>query len=300
MRDKPRVLLLGNGINRAYNFASWGELITSMQKRRFTDEEEYVLDGMSYPLRAVAMTDDNVDSAMSDISEQMSVLFPPEEEMVILENLSKLPVDAILTTNYTYEIEKSLAEDFACAPGRKCKYRQCKKPSVGEYERNQLYTYFQMSDNSPEVWHIHGEAARHKTMVIGHYYYGKLIAKMQKHIGDSMRIYKAYSQGKCELGWHSWIDYFMLGDVTIVGLGLDLSEMDLWWLISCKKLHFPDTGVTLYKPDVKMTEKILCEAYRVTVIEDGLNDRDYKKYYQWVLEELTQKYQNKGGITTEG
>ena len=74
----------------------------------------------------------------------------------------------------------------------------------------------------------------------------------------------------------------MLGDVYMVGLGLDISEMDLWWLISCKKLHFPETKVVLFKPDIKPTEKLLAGAYNVEVIEGGLVERDFISYYSWV------------------
>ena len=79
----------------------------------------------------------------------------------------------------------------------------------------------------------------------------------------------------------------MLGDIYVVGLGLDVSEMDLWWLINCKKLHFPETKVVLYKPDIKPAERMLAKAYKVGVIEKGLLKTDYKSYYSWVCEKLT-------------
>ena len=83
----------------------------------------------------------------------------------------------------------------------------------------------------------------------------------------------------------SWLDYFMLGDVHIVGLGMALSEMDLWWLVNCKKRHFPGRKVILYKPDIKPEEKLLAEAYGVTVNADGFTG-DYKAYYSWLCTEL--------------
>lgn len=97
-----------------------------------------------------------------------------------------------------------------------------------------------------------------------------------------MAVYKAFLSGKTDFTPSSWIDYFMLGDVYMVGLGLDISEMDLWWLISCKKLHFPETKVVLFKPDIKPTEKLLAGAYNVEVIEGGLVERDFISYYSWV------------------
>lgn len=53
----------------------------------------------------------------------------------------------------------------------------------GKYNTEQLHTYFQI-ENAPSVWHIHGEAARHGTMILGHYYYGKLLSKMQQYVSS--------------------------------------------------------------------------------------------------------------------
>ena len=39
-QDVPKVLLLGNGINRAYGFSSWEELIKSVQTKELTKVEQ--------------------------------------------------------------------------------------------------------------------------------------------------------------------------------------------------------------------------------------------------------------------
>ena len=36
----PKVLLLGNGINRSYGFASWDELIESIRTKDLSDSEK--------------------------------------------------------------------------------------------------------------------------------------------------------------------------------------------------------------------------------------------------------------------
>ena len=77
----------------------------------------------------------------------------------------------------------------------------------------------------------------------------------------------------------------MIGNVTIIGLGLDLSELDLWWLITAKKRRFPDTKIAFYKPDITSEEELLAEAYSVNVVKDGF-DGDYKKYYEKLIRKL--------------
>ena len=61
--------------------------------------------------------------------------------------------------------------------------------------------------------------------------------------------------------------------------------MDLWWLINCKKRHFPDRKTILYKPDIKPEEKLLAEAYGVEVVQDSFNG-DYQTYYQVLSRKL--------------
>ena len=45
----PKVLMLGNGINRAYHFASWDDLIQSIQTRELTEAEIALLEGKTQP-----------------------------------------------------------------------------------------------------------------------------------------------------------------------------------------------------------------------------------------------------------
>jgi hypothetical protein len=221
---------------------------------------------------------------MKEISRGLSELSAPDEEKAALMDWASIPFSAILTTNYTYELEKALDSAFVCLPGRKCKARIVAYEGNGKYNTEQLHTYFQI-DDAPPIWHIHGEAARHGTMILGHYYYGKLLSKMQQYVSSLIarhRVNKAKGQ---DMWVRSWIDLFMLGNIYIVGLGMSLSEMDLWWLVNCKKRNFPNTKVTLYKPDIQTEERLLAEAYGVTVKTDGYTG-DYRAYYQDTCERL--------------
>lgn len=281
----PKVLMLGNGINRAYNFASWDDLIQSIRTHELSEDETACIKNIPYPMQPVILTDDHLGTRMRDISGALSSLRAPTEEETLLRQYAALPVDAVLTANYSYEFEKALADDFKCLPGRRCKYRKIAYADGGKYNTEQLHTFYSFNDDKLPVWHIHGEACRPDTMVLGHYYYGKLLAKMQQYVSKLIAREKACVSKQQPIGIHSWIDYFLLGDVHIVGLGMALSEMDLWWLINCKKRHFPDRKTILYKPDIKPEEKLLAEAYGVEVVQDSFNG-DYQTYYQVLSRKL--------------
>ena len=228
----PKILVLGNGINRAHGFASWDELIESIRTKDLSDDERESIKSIPYPLQPVILTGDHLGTQMKSISRSLSLLKAAADENGMLRTFAALPVNAILTTNYTNELEKALNQDFNCLPGRRCSFRKSAYAESGKYITEQLHTYFDV-DEYPPIWHIHGEAARHNTMVLGHYYYGKLLAKMQQYMSSLLSRYNiSVSKGQ-SMEMRSWLDYFMLGDVHIVGLGMDLSERDLWWLVNC-------------------------------------------------------------------
>lgn len=283
----PKVLILGNGINRSYDFASWDSLIEAISTKESGEIDREILEKVPYPMQPVILTEDHVGTQMKGISNRLSLLRAPSEEETMLNSFASLPIDSILTTNYTYELEKALDNQFVCMPSRKCKARKVAYTKNGDYSTKHLHTCFVLEDYPP-IWHIHGEAARHETMILGHYYYGKLLAKMQQYIPSLIARCKTAKSRQLDISIYSWLDYFMLGDIYIVGLGMALSELDLWWLINCKKRNFPDRKVVLYKPDIYPEEKLMAEAYGVVVETDGHNG-DYKAYYKWVCEELSKK-----------
>ena len=281
----PKIHLLGKGINRAYDFQSWDELIDSICTKHFTNSERSIIKNAPYPLQPVILTEDHLDTQIKKISPDLSALRAALDEEKTLRKYASLPFDAILTANYTYELEKALDPTFQCMPGRKCSTRQIAYSKNGKYETEQLHTYYALGNNIPPIWHIHGEAARHRTMILGHYYYGKLLSKMQQYISPFIARYKGLTARGLDMDMHSWLDYFLIGDVYIVGLGMSLSESDLWWLVNCKKRNFPNRKVVLYKPDIKDEERLLAKAYGV-VVQDEFFNGDYKEYYNILCEQL--------------
>lgn len=281
----PKILLLGNGINRAYDYASWEDLIQSIRTKTLTPDEEEAIKAVPYPLQPVILTADQIDTQMKKISESLSVEKAPPAEEELLRKFAMLPMDAILTTNYSYEMEKALIPEFRSEFGKACRWRSVAYEKDEEYCRRQLHTYFLADGYLPTIWHIHGEAARPDTMILGHYFYGKLLAKLQQSVSDIIRRYKGCQSRGQDFNIRSWLEYFLIGDVYIVGCGMALSEMDLWWMVNCKKRNFPDSKVVLYKPDIKMEERLLAEAYGVEV-ETGGYDGDFKQYYKEVLIQL--------------
>ena len=123
--------------------------------------------------------------------------------------------------------------------------------------------------------------------MIGHYYYGKLLAQIQRYVGGMMTRYKAAeSQGKAYLP-KSWVDYFLMGDVHILGFGMDPAEFELWWLACCKQRNFQDSKTYFYTRGVAPEQALLMRAYGIEII---LCEADnYSDFYRIALDEIRKR-----------
>ena len=280
--EVPNILLIGNGINRAFNFLSWSELLNDIAS---PEKKGLKLDNVPAPLQAVILTDDNVDVRLKEISPKLVDMKASDDEEIMHKQFANLPFDAILTANYSYELEKSVCKEFKLSSGRSSKYRKVTNFESKSFVRDNLCTYFELPSFDKPIWHIHGEAGKTKTMILGHYYYGKMLSNMNAYLPALISRYKSAQSSGRDFECRSWIDYFLIGNITIVGLGLNLSELDLWWLVNAKKRRFSDTKITFYKPDISTEEELLAETYGVKVIK-GDFDGDYIKYYEKLIREL--------------
>ena len=95
-----------------------------------------------------------------------------------------------MTTNYTYELEQA-----ALHPGKISKskikammhHTEGSKIAEGKYL---LHTYNRavVSGHHNRIWHIHGEARKPDSMILGHYYYGKLLRRCVARIDGTKEI----------------------------------------------------------------------------------------------------------------
>lgn len=227
-RIRPRILLLGNGINRAFNEDSWSELLKKIKLDKYNDDPSNY--EMPMPLKATLLTDNNANKSIAKKLDKKKVYGPYNQDLInFLRRYTKLEFTDILTTNYGYEIEASLLEDGKINNNRLKKIQGCKKIK----ERNVRYFY---KFDTTKVWHIHGEYRKAQSLVLDHKSYCDIISQCKDRV-VSFRNRLNEKLKKNQNGWleiTSWVDVFLLGDVYIVGFGMDFSEIDLWWLIGEK------------------------------------------------------------------
>ena len=105
----------------------------------------------------------------------------------------------------------------------------------------------------------------------------------------------------------SWIDYFILGDLYVLGFGYDFAEFDLWWLVNrklkekanCGAIYFyePETEENRYKLLAMKDMGIHIETLntQITADENDLNSK-YDDFYNKAIADIALKI---GGILNE-
>lgn len=138
-------------------------------------------------------------------------------------------VKNIITTNYDYSFEESCENS---------------KPMKAYLDKETKYSNFRRwKIDDTYIWHIHGEADVPNSITLGHEQYSGTLQKMRNYLtsndNHSSEPVSPFKRGEGDFdsppnGTYSWLDIFLCDDVHIIGLGLDYTEIDLWWLLSYK------------------------------------------------------------------
>jgi len=318
--DRPKVLLLGNGLCRAYGGISWDKLLDTIKDKNTYPHsaDKYIL---PMPLKAVMLTNNSLRTKIKNVVNNKedgsdfgwhSFTHTTQEMREQIRHFVKSGFDYVLTTNYSYEIEAALLDRDTLSPGQITRLMEYHE--VDRAQPRYLTNTYNCADGVP-VWHIHGEARKPESMILGHSYYGKILRRCVERIDSSKDTeFRKNIKNKIPQKIGSWIDAFVLGDVYILGLGLDFSEMDLWWLLEYKKNNQEFCGNTVFYDPITVKgsvcvydnavacsnaasfisgdeckKMLLNEVYGVQInnldITIRCND-DYKPFYQKAIEDI--------------
>ena len=331
------MLLMGNGLCRAYDGISWDRLLDEIKDKEAFPQpaENYIL---PMPLKAAMLANNRLSRKLREIVAEgdtgdmrqdkttwKSFVHTTDKMREQIRRLVNCGFDYVLTTNYSYEIEAALLGEENLTPKKIAglmHFHEVNNPQT----QFLINTFNRVKDT--QIWHIHGEARKPGSMILGHYYYGKLLRrcvarldgtkeisedKKPAYVGKEKDFSRNFKQKRPQkIG--SWIDAFVLGDVYILGFGMDFSEADLWWLIEYKRNHPEFCGKTVflapeksnvsacaynskatcpqmkeYIPGEQCKNLLLQETYHVETESLGvtiLANEDYKLFYERAIEEL--------------
>lgn len=248
-----------------------------------------------FPLQIVAATGDRVDHTIKEHREAFYGLSNIEQIQAPIEQLLSIPFDHILTTNYSYEVE-CVADKRVKADGVFCKKLQaCNPPATKAETKYMLHTYNKVRFQGHEhrIWHIHGEARKPDSVILGHYYYGILLGKYQELLGKRGNKQEFREKAGEPPVISSWLDAFIMGDVYVLGFGYDFTEMDLWWLLKRKQREKATTGKLYYYTHRQddAAKLALLRAYGAEIEDLGYDTapEDYRLFYQSAIEDIGKK-----------
>ena len=293
--ERPRVVLFGNGLCISAGKQSCDSLINELWERYHKDNvkkpKDY--DELPFPLQVALASDNNMEFVCKDISKTMSdEQYYKGMNFQLFEDLLAIDADAFLTTNYSYEAEYALTAKFNNNQREKYGvFTEGVKPNKnGKRIREssfQMHSFYRLYCQGlvKDIWHIHGEAFNYSSIIMGHYYYGKLIQHFEEELGQYNSLKNDDSE-EFLMQPTSWIEMFVFGDVDIIGLGLSPAESDLWWLLEAKS-HFREkfsiknktSYYCLNRNSISESVYALLDLYGVNVVYTEDLREKFKKHY---------------------
>ena len=281
---KQNAVLLGNGICRSIGMNSCDGIIEDIRKEKNPSADANVMKKLLFPQQIVVATNDHVDENLKRLTRNMINVPYCEEDKTFLRQLLSVMPNVILTANYSTELETAAFGKFSTFTYNNSVAKASDLRRTAENLGLNSFIPLEINGQHKILWHIHGTAMKPKSVVMGHYYYGKLLREIEEYVPHLIRRYQvAKKSDDKSLQIKSWVDYFFMSDLHIIGFSMDPAEMDLWWMLCCKKRNFPDTEVFFYEPNnmsINRSEKeLLLKAYGVNIVAEEAFNGNYKKYY---------------------
>lgn len=303
---RPQILLVGNGLERKSGQADWATLLKKLTVEDSIPLTDTQKDSIPFPLQyqlLVTHTPAPTRLSAQDIQEEEhrlaeTMLTLTNSSNTFLDMLPTLDADHIFTTNYSHCIEKAFFPklDFASSRVRSKKRfglmlnkESNKLLQERDYRLHSGYLARSKTRNTG-IWHIHGEMFNPRGIILSHDRYGRLLNRI-----ESTCQKQRYSRSSTEASikkYTSWPELFLYGDVYVLGLKLDPTEFDLWWLIRRKQREYYADGKIYYyerRPATGFTENkhLLMQACGIELCDAGCDQSvDFDDFYIAALEQI--------------
>ena len=285
MREKT--LVLGNGLNRTLEKSvSWSEL---MKRLGSTAAED---DGIPYPIdfeqiaaNQGGMVSKRSSDAYKQLREKMSNIVDDIDTAVVGEihqAFRNLGMCNVITTNYDSLFESM----FDCD-------QLVKNPGGSK----NILTPISES-GGVKFYHAHGLGKWKNTLCLSHEHYISLITKIRNEFftdsnDENKENLTAIIKGEAD-PTRTWPELLFTTDVAIVGLELDYSEIDFWWLLAqraaifapCHNLTPFENSIVYYYvdcPAVKKSQSFYGRTHALEalgVIVQPIDAKDYPNGYK--------------------
>ncbi|EKD55597.1 MAG: hypothetical protein ACD_59C00110G0002 [uncultured bacterium] len=231
---KNAILLIGNGINNIKGNNDWKNLIENLIDFSGLKNQKINNENKPFPLlyeevflKAIRNKGKKIKKEI-ELKEFISTHLKNIQPNSIHEKIHDLNCSDILTTNYNYSLERVIDN----------KLNIYNNEGIIQETLYSLFRHNKIKKN--KIWHIHGECNKPYSITLGYEHYSGYLQHMRNYIVSGTDI--AYKNNKFEalikrlnendLIYYSWVDFFFLKNIYIIGLTLDFMEIHLWWLLT--------------------------------------------------------------------
>ena len=306
---KEKYVLVGNGLNICLKDSySWSNLLEEIAKKYNVDYNSE----LSMPFEFERILNTYLENSLDEETTKTSVVNRMKNDIasIIIESkldksaihyeLRKLNVDGFITTNYDHNLEKVFDSSYEYDGSEKNKYLFDKTAEI----------------NDKKFYHIHGIAGCNKSICLGYEHYIGIAEKERSEL-NTKKDNKPYDMnikrilyGQDKQTNHSF-EKFYTADIAIIGLNLDTSEIDIWWLLTHRAYLYNsnyamlmskellNNNITYYdilcKDDKSNEHKkniySLLRSLHVNVRAHEINnDNEYKKTYKAIIREIDKTF----------
>ena len=232
-------LVLGNGINRYNNtdvLTSWDSMLLDLWEKHTQDDPQDIPLGISLTEFYDALdlsSKQAFKNLQKEFCELMSGWQVKDHHRHIME-WAKRHASPVLTTNFDETLAISL----------NLKFQHSNSNRFTDFYPWSSYFAEQVVENpSTEfaIWHLNGLQRYSRSIRLGlsHYMGSVERARALIHKGDGKRLY-ADKGGQRWNGRPTWLHIIFNNDLLFIGLGLDISEVFLRWLLIERAKYFKE------------------------------------------------------------
>lgn len=298
-------LLFGNGLNLlSENPLSWDSLLQELEVGNNTISsgtpntmkyEKIFLDRHSLKLNK------SKDEELS-IKEQIAKLMEGQRGNSYYSEIIDLEFQNYLTTNY----DNAFCETYGG--------EQSNESTEDIYSLRRYLTLNSKNHSGTKLWHIHGEVEHPKSIMLGLDHYCGSISKIDSYIKGNYEFKVKSTRKKVRpmveklteksFDQVSWVEMFFNSNVHILGLSLDYSETDLWWVLNKRARLMQSSNVSnkiyFYYSNILDSKKELLESMGVTVINEFRNSNtndDFQAAHNSLVKKLKSNIRELKSVT---
>lgn len=290
-------LLFGNGLNNlSVHPISWNHLLNKLKgKHKFNNG---TLPNTLIYERALFQnhTGDDIRGTEHLLKESIANAFRKIASNQYHDSLIEFGFDHYLTSNYDYALENSYKK-------RGYLSRHNSTEDIYSVRRHNLIED-KNGKHISKIWHLHGEIDRPMSIMLGYDQYCGAVSKIDGYIKGTYEFTERKRQQRIDrieiklqrgrFDGRSWTELFFNSHLHILGLSLDFSETDLWWLLNKRARLLADrktaflvkNKIYFYTPDnITRQQEGTLRSFSVDIVKTALKN-NWPGYYDKTLHKI--------------